>query len=482
MELHLASGGEAGSYAPLARVTHSGSSGDFYHSAGLEVYLADVADVEMSREDDMHTSLDEPLTELSGIIDHIGCCQRLLHVEMGHQVVVHHGNDTPSGCGGLFGLLNKPVLGRGLKVTAGLAMVPGVTARDECIEAVHAGVNGKDGQAVGHVTAVAERVRIAPRVAAIARMMVDGSKFLAGDGVGGCGSVAVKHLGVGVVDIMVARDDEDLNASVNEAFESGGYLLMAHAFAVLGEVAGYQHKIWFEFKDATHQGIEDFDTLPQHLAVSCQVFIKSVTLADQQLGSHDVQVTDDGYLNGLHGSSTGISCWTAASPVWRETAVINLVVEDEHGVTVGTETVFLLDSDTIGLHRRLVAAEGSGSHQHDGVGHVEVGDQGVTGGALVGREQELVGPAAIGLDVSVHAHAGLKSAEHRCADGAHLVAAVAQGVDLLGEFNADVHLLAVHAVLAQVFHLDVTEAAQTDVHREEFAVNVADFHAAHQFA
>ncbi len=127
MELHLASSREAGGYAPLAWITHSGCSGDFYHGARLEVHLADVTDVEMSREDDMNSSLNEPLTELPGIIDHIRCCQCLLHVEMGHQVVVHHGNDAPSSVCSLFGLLNKPLLGRRLKMTAGLAVVPGIT-------------------------------------------------------------------------------------------------------------------------------------------------------------------------------------------------------------------------------------------------------------------------------------------------------------------------------------------------------------------
>ena len=113
---------------------------------------------------------------------------------------------------------------------------------------------------------------------------------------------------------------------------------------------------------------------------------------------------------------------------------------------------------------------------------MEIGHQGVTGGALVGREQELVGPAAVGLDVSVHAHAGLKGAQHRGADGADLVAVVAQAVDFFGKLDADVHLLAVHAVLGEVLDVDVAVAAQADVHGEEVAVDVADFHAAHQFA
>ena len=161
---------------------------------------------------------------------------------------------------------------------------------------------------------------------------------------------------------------------------------------------------------------------------------------------------------------------------------ISLVVEDEHGVAIGAEAVFLVDGDLIGVHRLVVAAEGCLGHQHDGVGHVEVGHQGVAGGALVGREQELVGPAPIGLDVAVHTHAGLKSAQHRGADGADLVAAVAQAVDFFGEFDADVHFLAVHTVLGKVLDVDVAVAAQADVHGEEVAVDVADFHAAHQFA
>ena len=132
-------------------------------------------------------------------------------------------------------------------------------------------------------------------------MTVDGCKFTAGDGVGGCGIVSVKYLGIGVIDIMVAWDNKNLNASVGEAFELGSHLFVAHTFSVFGKVASYQYEVWLELKDATHQGIKDFDTLPQHLAVSCQVFFKSIALADQQLGNHDVQVTDDGYFDRLHG-------------------------------------------------------------------------------------------------------------------------------------------------------------------------------------
>ena len=64
----------------------------------------------MSGENDVHSSLDESSAQLVGIIDHVRGGQRVLHVEVGNQMVVHHGNDAFAGTGGLLSLFDEPLL------------------------------------------------------------------------------------------------------------------------------------------------------------------------------------------------------------------------------------------------------------------------------------------------------------------------------------------------------------------------------------
>ena len=104
LQLQFARRGVACGDPPLAGIPHGGRSGHLDHIAFFHAGLADVADVQVSGEDDVHACLDKALAQLAGIIDHVGGCQCLLHVEVRHQVVVHHGDDSSAaGCrpGGL---------------------------------------------------------------------------------------------------------------------------------------------------------------------------------------------------------------------------------------------------------------------------------------------------------------------------------------------------------------------------------------------
>ncbi len=93
VELHLATGGIAGCHTPLARVTDCRSGRNLDHRLLSIACLADVADVQMPREHDMHPGIDKATAHLARFIDHIGGGQRVLHVEMGHQMMMHHGDD-----------------------------------------------------------------------------------------------------------------------------------------------------------------------------------------------------------------------------------------------------------------------------------------------------------------------------------------------------------------------------------------------------
>ena len=164
--------------------------------------------------------------------------------------------------------------------------------------------------------------------------------------------------------------------------------------------------------------------------------------------------------------------------MWREPTSVN----DEHSVAIGAEAIFLFDGGVVGVHHVLISAKSRCEHEHHAVRHVEVGDEGVGGGALIRREDELVGPSVVGLDVSVHAHGALHGAQHRSAHGAYLVAVVALGVDLVGELIGNEHLLAVEAVLGEVLDIDFAERALSDVQSEILGLDIVNLHQSHEFA
>ena len=212
---------------------------------------------------------------------------------------MHHRNDFfACGCRG-GGLFYQPLLTGCFQVAAGLAVVTRVTTRYKGVEPVHAGVDGQDGKPLGDVAAIAQCVIVATGMLVIARMAVYLGKLVARDGLGGSGGVAVIHSCIGVVDVMVAGDDEHLDAGICQTLQAVGDEQVACPLAVLGEVAGHEHQVGFQVDDIRHQGVENLHTLTQHLAVTVQVLLKGAAVLLEQFGCHHVQVTDDGYLDGL---------------------------------------------------------------------------------------------------------------------------------------------------------------------------------------
>ena len=96
---------------------------------------------------------------------------------------------------------------------------------------------------------------------------------------------------------MIAGNDKHLDAGIDKALQFLGHHQVAHALAVLGEVARDEGELRLLLDDVIYQGVKNLGALAQHLAVSHQVFLKGVPLFNQQLRRHDVQVADDSHLD-----------------------------------------------------------------------------------------------------------------------------------------------------------------------------------------
>ena len=130
----------------------------------------------------------------------------------------------------------------------------------------------------------------------------------------------------------------------------------------------------------------------------------------------------------------------------------------------------------------LVAPEGGHLHQQGALGHVEVGDHAVRDVEVVRREDELVGPPVVGLQVVLRAHARFHGAHGGGAHGADALAGVLGAVHHVAGLALDDHLLGVHLVLGEVLDLHRAEGAQAHVQRHFREVDALELGALHQLA
>ena len=84
---------------------------------------------------------------------------------------------------------------------------------------------------------------------------------------------------------------------------------------------------------------------------------------------------------------------------------------------------------------------------------MEVGNHRVGQVEVVGREDELVCPSLVFLQVVVGTDGGFHCALHCGSNGHHLVAFGVRSVHLVAAVLVDEHLFGVHFVLREVFHV-----------------------------
>ena len=142
----------------------------------------------------------------------------------------------------------------------------------------------------------------------------------------------------------------------------------------------------------------------------------------------------------------------------------------------------MLEGFVVGFHDEVVATEGGCLHEQGGQRMVEIGDHRIGQSELIGREDELIGPSLILLQHAVGTYSGLGGLDDAGAHSTDMVLLELGLVDDAAGLGADEHLLGVHLVLGQVFHLDVVEVAEGTVEGDEGEVDAADLHALHKLA
>ena len=140
----------------------------------------------------------------------------------------------------------------------------------------------------------------------------------------------------------------------------------------------------------------------------------------------------------------------------------------------------MLQRQLVGIANQVVAAESRRGHHHGGLGMVEVGDERIGHAELVGGEYELIGPAFKLLQQSVGAGSGLGGTGRADTHGADAVPGALGIVHYLAGLGCDKHLLGVHLVLGQVFHLNRVEGTQSAMNRDVGKAIAAYLHHLHQ--
>ena len=105
--------------------------------------------------------VDAGLHELHGyrlmVLDDVVGQETVLLVEMGHQVMVHHGNDPLAALARLGGLVDDPLQRLGLDASGIVVGVRTVATGRECVLLIHIAVDADDHQALDGFAAVAQR-------------------------------------------------------------------------------------------------------------------------------------------------------------------------------------------------------------------------------------------------------------------------------------------------------------------------------------
>jgi len=104
-----------------------------------------------------------------------------------------------------------------------------------------------------------------------------------------------------------------------------------------------------------------------------------------------------------------------------------------------------------------MAGEGAHKHQQRRFREMEIRDQPVGDFEVVGWEDELVGPSAPRLDMTVRRDARLHGPAGARADYEHVLSAVDRLVDDRGGIHGDLIIFRVHLVLRQVLDFDGAE-------------------------
>ena len=119
---------------------------------------------------------------------------------------------------------------------------------------------------------------------------VDGAESVRRNIRHGIGVRAVKSHRIGIIDVVVARDDENLHAGGHQPGKLVGNREMTVQLAVLGQVARHQNNVRLLRHYRVKRRLGDGRAFRQKLAVLGEVSLKCRSVVDQQIGREVMNV------------------------------------------------------------------------------------------------------------------------------------------------------------------------------------------------
>ena len=151
------------------------------------------------------------------------------------------------------------------------------------------------------MTDIAEGMRVLAQRLVIAEGGIDPAKVGGGDVLGRSDLIALEAGGVGAVQIVVAREDEDGDALRFERGALGGERLVALALAVEGEVAGEDQRRGMLNYGAVKERVGDLPDALHILPVGVRDDAEERLPAVGEARREKVRVRGDQNRHGLHG-------------------------------------------------------------------------------------------------------------------------------------------------------------------------------------
>ena len=105
---------------------------------------------------------------------------------------------------------------------------------------------------------------------------------------------------------------------------------------------------------------------------------------------------------------------------------------------------------------------------------MEIADKRIANGEIIRGEDKLVGPPLERHDMAVHADRSGNRSEHGSTHGTDILTIIFGFIDNLHQFLIDKHLLAIHAMLRQILHIDILEVPPSAVQRQKSSFNTLD--------
>ena len=233
----------------------------------------------MACEDDADACVSQSVAYMLIVADD-GCVHELLHaMEVGEQGMVHHGHHLLAGLAGFHGFVAYPVERH--------VRQPAILARVDADD--HQSGDGLIGVGEGGILAVGMLV-----IAIVGIQL--GKESLCGYGDFGF-LVTIVGDGIGIAQVMVAGNDQRMDACLTQLIEFADDILMAGQLAILGQVASNQHQLGLDVGlQLFHHGIEQLTALVQHLTVFGQVLLPGRAVINQQAMAHHMDIGDDNNL------------------------------------------------------------------------------------------------------------------------------------------------------------------------------------------